>query len=436
MVMDIGLLLLLVLLNGVFASTELALVSSKRGRLEQRAATGESGAAAALRLQAHPTRLLSTVQIGITLIGTLAGAFGGASIAERLAPLLEPLPIIGPIAESLALVSVVLVISYLSLVLGELVPKRLALTHPEAIATWIARPMELLSQLSHPVVVLLTWSTETVLTLLGQHGVSSPRVTEEDIRSLVREGSAEGAVEPHEQQLIERVFALSDRIARQIMTPRRAVDGLDADTEVQAVLKALLASGFSRFPVYEDTLDHVVGVAHIRDLLRLAYEGRPHTRARDAMYPPLLVPDTVRASALLATFLKTQQHMAIVVDESGAVDGIVTLEDVLEELVGEIADEYDEATSHPIVRRDDGSLLIDGAILIDDVKAALEVDILPGEEREPFDTLAGFLLSQLGHIPQLGEKVSWGGWCFEIVDMDGLRIDKVLVTQVQDEDDG
>jgi putative hemolysin len=203
--------------------------------------------------------------------------------------------------------------------------------------------------------------------------------------------------------------------------------------EVRAVLKALLASGFSRFPVYEDTLDHVVGVAHIRDLLRLVYEGTPQTRVRDAMYPPLLVPDTVPASTLLATFLQTQQHMAIVVDESGAVDGIVTLEDVLEELVGEIADEHDETASYPIVRRDDGSLLIDGAIPIDGVKAALEVDILPGEEREPFDTLAGFLLSQLGHIPQLGEKVYWGGWCFEIVDMDGLRIDKVLVMQVDDD---
>ena len=326
----------------------------------------------------------------------------------------------------------VLLISYLSLVLGELVPKRLALTHPEAIATWIARPMELLSQFSHPVVVLLTWSTETVLTLLGQRGVSGPRVTEEDIRSLVREGSAEGAVEPHEQQLIERVFVLSDRMARQITTPRRAVYGLEADAEVQAVLETLLASGFSRFPVYEDTLDHVVGVAHIRDLLRLAYEDMPHTRVRDAMSPPLLVPDTVPVSALLATFLQTQQHMAIVVDESGAVDGIVTLEDVLEELVGEIADEHDETASHPIVRRDDGSLLIDGAIPIDEVKS-LEVDILPGEEREPFDTLAGFLLSQLGHIPQLGEKVSWGGWCFEIIDMDGLRIDKVLVMPVQND---
>lgn len=431
MVFDLGLIFLLVVINGLFASTELALVSSKRGRLEQRIEDGDMGAAAALRLQAHPIRLLSMVQIGITLIGTLSGAFGEARLAHHVVLFLAPLPVIGPFAESVALVLVVVFITYLSLVLGELVPKRLAQLHPETIATHIARPMELLSKCSRPIVTLLTWSTESILTLLGQRGGSEPGVTEEDILSLVQEGIEEGAVELHEQQIIERVFALSDHLARQIMTPRRTVYSLAADARISEVLESFLENGFSRVPVYENTVEHIVGIANIRDLLRV-HASNPAARVEDAMRPPLFVPDTVYASALLSMFRRTQQHMAIVVDESGSVEGIVTLEDVLEELVGEIADEHDEEVIHPIVRRDDGSLLIDGVARIEEVKDVLNVHQLPGEEHEHFDTMAGFLLSQFGRIPELGEQVQWQEWSFEVVDMDGLRIDKVLVTKTAD----
>ncbi len=429
MLLEIVVIFLLILANGVFAGTELAVLSSKRSRLQQSAEEGNKGAATVLQLQDDPNRFLSAVQVGITLIGILTGAFGGASIAARLAPQLQQVPYIGPYASTVAFTLVVLIITYLTLVLGELAPKRVALIRAEAYATLIARPMVLIAALSGPVVSLLSWSTQLVLRLIGLGNVPEEKVTEEDIRALLREGTEGGSVEPEQQEIIEGVFEFGDRTVRQIMTPRMDVYNLDADATLGAVMDDLIESGFSRFPVYEENSDHFVGVAHVRDLLRLYRARGNEAKVREAMSPPLYVPENSRASALLATFRKSQRHLALVVGELGAIEGIVTLEDALEEIVGEIADEYDEAETLAVVRREDGSLLIDGMLPVDELKEHLNIDELPDEDIYRFDTLAGFVLSLMGHIPKPGEAITWDIWRFEVVDMDGLRIDKVLVSQ-------
>lgn len=426
---EIGIILLLVVANGIFAGTELAVVSARNGRLQELATNGNQGAAAALRLREDPNRFLSAVQVGITLIGTLAGAFGGASLAARLDSVLETIPFLAPYADTLALALVVLGITYLSLVIGELVPKRLALQSAETIAVIMSRPMTLLATISRPIIFLLSWSTELVLALIGRRNVPESIVTEEDIRHLVREGAQEGSVDPQEEQVIEGVFNLSDRTVRQIMTPRVDVQAVAADARLGDVLDKLIESGYSRFPAYEGggDLDDVVGVVHVRDLLQLYRTQGEDAKVRAAMFPPTLVPEQARAASLLNIFRRSQRHLAIVVSELGSVEGIVTLEDVIEEIVGDILDEHDVIEQQAITVREDGSLLIDGAISIDIVKQRLHVDELPEEEFYQFNTLAGFVLSLLGRIPKAGDSIIWDGWSFEVVDMDGLRIDKVLV---------
>lgn len=421
---------LLLLANGVFSGAELALVSARRGRLQQKADDGVVGAAAALDLQENPNRLLSTVQIGITLISMLTGVYGGASIAEKITPVLAPLPVIGEYAPAVATTLVVVVLTYLSLVISELVPKRLAMMHTETIAVGMATPMQWMSRISQPLVWLLTVSTELLLRLFGQRNTQATAVTEEDIRQLVREGVEGGALDAHEREIFENVFSLGDLSVRQVMTPRADVYSLDADATIESVVDALLASGFSRAPVYEKDLDHVVGVIHARDILRLVRSQQTTERVRTAMRPPLFVPEQSRAGDTLALFKKTQQHMAVVVGELGTVEGVITLEDVLEEIVGDIADEYDDAVSPNIVRREDGSFLIDGTTAIDDVVARTDL-VVSSSENAQFDTIAGYLLSLLGHIPTAGERIRAHGWDFEVVDMDGLRIDKVIIRTVE-----
>ncbi|MFP4439093.1 MAG: hemolysin family protein [Chloroflexaceae bacterium] len=428
MLVEIGVILMLVLANGVFAGTEAALIAARRGRLEQRAERDSGGAALAITFQEDPNRFLSTVQVGITLIGVLAGAFGGANLAAPLQTLLEPLPLVGSYAGTIAFALVVVSITYLSLVLGELVPKRLALQSAEAIAVGMAQPMHFLAQINRPIVTLLTWSTEGILALLGRRNMPPEVVTEEDIRHLVRQGTMGGSVEPQEQQLIERIFKFSDRAVHHIQTPRVDVHAFETQTRLGDILGEVIESGYSRFPVYEEDLDHVIGMVHVRDMLRLYWSEGEDGLIRSIMYPPLFVPESSRAAALLATFRKEHRHFAVVVGEHGGVEGVATMEDVLEEIVGEIADETDEAEEPAVVQREDGSWLIDGSLPIDRLKQHLELEALPGEEMFRFDTLAGFILSLAGQIPQVGDSIHWEQWRFEIVDMDGLRIDKVLVS--------
>lgn len=431
MVFEIAIILALIFANGVFAGMELAILGAKRGRLEQKAEDGSRGAMAALQLQDDPNRFLSAVQIGITLIGILTGAFGGARIAGQIAPFIREWPWLGAYADQVAFFGVVLLITYLTLVFGELVPKRVALLKAELYATLVARPMILIARLTSPIVTLLSASTQLVLWVIGLGNAPEAQVTEEDIRALVREGAEEGTVEPQEREFIESIFKFSDRAVRHIMTPRRDVEMVEADATLGEVLDQVLESGYSRFPVYQDSPDQIVGVVHVRDLLMLYRRKGEGACVREVVSPPLYVPENSRAFALLATFRKSHRHMALVVGELGGIEGVVTLEDVLEEIVGEIADEFDEATSPPVVRREDGSLLVEGTLAIDEVKTLLDVEELPEEETYRFDTLAGFVISLLGKIPSTGEIVHWDKWRFEVVDMDGLRVDKVLISESQ-----
>lgn len=426
---EIAVILLLLVANGIFSGTELAMVSARRGRLQQKADDGDEGAKTALALQDDPNRLLSTVQVGITMIGTLTGVFGGASIADRLAPQIAQLPYVGQYADSVALATVVIMLTFLSLVIGELVPKRLALQHAEWIAMRLAKPMSVISQVTRPLVWVLTRSTELILRAIGQQELANSAVTEEDIRQLVREGAQDGALEPHEREIFENVFSLGDMSVRQVMTPRTDVYALDANARLGDVVDALLESGFSRAPVYEGNLDRVVGVVHGRDILRLVRNGDLNISVRVAMREPLFVPEQSRAADTLALFKKKQQHLAVVVGELGTVEGIITLEDVIEEIVGDIADEYDDAESPHIVRREDGSYLIDGITPIDDVVARTSLPVFIKENAQ-FDTIAGYVLSLLGHIPHAGEHIVIPEWRLEVIDMDGLRIDKILISKI------
>lgn len=424
--LDFVLIVILMLANGFFAASEIAVVSARRGRLQQRAEEGNKGAQTALNLANEPNRFLATVQVGITLIGTFAAAFGGDALAEPLGAALEPS--VGRYAHSIALVLVVLLITYLSLILGELVPKRLALQHAETMASRVAPIMRQISRLSAPIVWFLTTSTEVVLRLLGQHRQEAEQVTEEDVLSLVREGTEGGSLEASERDLIERVFDFSDSNARSIMTPRTEIYAVPFDLPFDQIVARVIESEYSRIPVYQGSIDRIQGVLYTKDLLR-ATQSSPPPRLEDLVRPPVFVLEHQRISSVLQQLKQTRTHLALVLDEYGQIEGLITLEDVLEEIMGDIADEYDEVDTM-VVRRADGSMLVEGMISYSD--AEHQIGLPPRDQLgdlPPFDTLAGLLLALFERIPVAGDVVTLGEWRFEVVDMDGVRIDKVLVQQ-------
>ncbi|MBA3469876.1 MAG: HlyC/CorC family transporter [Herpetosiphonaceae bacterium] len=422
---ELGIVLLLLVANGVFAASELALVSARRSRLEAQAAAGDRRAAQALKLSEHPDRLLATVQIGITLIGTFASAFGGAKIGDILAVALKNVPAVAEYADTLALAIVVLIITYLSLIVGELVPKRLALLHADGVARTFAPLLIWLSALTRPFVWFLTISSNLILRLLRQTQQPDASITEDDILYMTRAGRAGGTVALHEERLIERVFDFSDHTARMLMTPRPAVVAVRIDTPLVETARLAIEHGYSRIPVYEnDSLDHALGTVNIKDLLPTLIEDKSQTLA-DILRPPTFVLEHEPVSKLLTRFRRNGTHMALVVDEYGQIAGILTLEDILEELVGDIRDEYDMSEEQKVVKRDDGSWLIDGSEAF-----ATIAHMLKQEERADstdFVTLAGFVIAQLGRLPNAGDSVEWGAYIVEVVDMDGRRVDKVLV---------
>jgi putative hemolysin len=431
---EIVIILFLLLLNGVFAMSEIAVVTSRRVRLEHRAEQGDGGAAAALAIAREPSQFLSTVQVGITLVGVLAGAFGGATLSSELAVGIATVPALAPYADPIALALVVGAITYLSLIIGELVPKRIALGAPERIAAAIARPMRALSRVTAPLVALLTGTTNLTLRLLGVRLQSDPGITEEEIRALLEQGAESGAVPEVEHEVVESVFRLGDRSVRGIMTPRPDVDWIDlADDETDAsVVAQLEADRRALLLACDDDLDHVIGFVHAEDLLAHCLTGGRVDREslRAAARQPLFVPSSMPAFQLVEAFRSSRQHAAVVLDEYGGVAGVVTLHDVLEELVGELPspDEQDEPA---IIRRTDGSWLMEGWTAVGDVEAELEIE-LPTEERSDYQTLAGFILARLGRLPRPTVFVDWQGFRFEVVDMDGRRIDKVLVSREDD----
>ena len=421
---EIGILTGLILLNGLFALAELAIVSARRERLQTLVDSGHSGATVALRMSQEPTALLSTVQIGITLIGILAGAFGGATLSDELTRLLAPLPVIGPYSRGIALILVVGAITFFSVVLGELVPKRLALRNPERIAASVAHPMHLLSRLARPIVYLLSLATTFFLRVLGVRGeVSEATVTEEEIKLLVEQGAQAGVFEPAEQQMVDSIFRFGDRQLRSLMTPRTEMVWLDVNDPLETIRETVVNSPHSRFPVCDGTLDRVLGVVHAQDLLSSNWAGQP-LELRALLRPPLFLPETMLALRALERFKQTGIQGALLVDEFGGIEGIVTVMDMMEAIVGDIPT-VQEIAEPPVVRREDGSYLVEGYLDVDDLKALLAVDELPDEG--DYQTLGGFVISRIGRLPRVGDRVEWSDHLFEVVDMDGNRVDKVLI---------
>ncbi|MBC8161820.1 MAG: HlyC/CorC family transporter [Roseiflexaceae bacterium] len=422
---EVILIVILIIANGFFAASEIAIVSSRKNRLAQRAEDGDRGAAKALQLAEHPNRFLSTVQVGITIISTLAAAFGGQRFAGLLAEQLRLIDGLAPYADGLALFLVVLALSYFSLIIGELVPKRLALQGAENVAQTVAPAMLMLSRLAAPVVWFLTFSTDVVLRLLGRGNAIEEPITEDDVIALVREGAEEGTVEASEQEFINSVFSFTDRIVRSLMTPRTQVVAVEINTSIEDVVQAITGSGYSRIPVYDETLDKVIGILHAKDLLRDWGMTAP-IDLRQLLRVPLYLLESQRALVAFQQLKQSRSALAMVLDEYGQVAGVLSMEDMLEELVGDLQDEYDDA-EETIIRRDDGTYLVDGLLTFSHAVDRLALSVSDQDHDGDFETFAGFLLSLMGRIPTAGEKITWHGYVFEVMDMDGRRIDKILV---------
>jgi putative hemolysin len=417
--------LLLLVANGVFAMSELAIVSSRKARLQRMAAAGDARARAALELANSPDRFLSTIQIGITLVGILAGAFGGATIAEQLGAQISRVPALAEYGEAVGLGVVVLVITYLSLVVGELVPKRLALNNPERVARAVAGPMARLSRVASPFVRVLGVSTSAILHLLRLKASDEPPVTEEEIKVLIEQGAQAGVILEAEQEMVEGVFKLADRRVGALMTPRRDITWLNLNDPPEKLYAQISASPYSRFPVCAGALDNVVGVVKAKELLARCVSGAPLDLPA-AMKRPLFVPDTRTALQVLEAFKGGRSHVAVVIDEYGAVEGLVTTNDILEAIVGDIAPAGARG-EEAAVRREDGSWLLDGALPVEEFGDIFPTVRLPGDERGSYHTLGGFVMTHLGRVPRAADHFEWQGLRFEVVDMDGKRVDKVLV---------
>lgn len=415
---------LLILTNGFFSLSEMAIVSARKVRLQQRAEEGDKAAKAALELAGQPTRFLSTVQIGITLIGILTGVFGGATVAEKLAANFAQIPALEPYSEALGFGIVVTVITYFSLVFGELVPKRVALSSAEKIAARVAPIMQFLSTISGPMVSLLSASTEFVVRLLGIRPASEPTVTEEEVKILIEQGRETGVFEDVEQEIVERVFRLSDRSVNSLMTHRSEMVWLDVEDPLEENIRKILTPGQTNFVVCQGELDHVIGVLDARDLLK-EYVDTGSISIPESLPMPTFVPEGMNALEVVARLRSAKSSVALVIDEYGTIDGMVTLTDVLEAIVGDIPalDEHGEPAA---TRRDDGSWLLDGMMPVDELQMLLDLDELP-QDADDYDTVGGLFMARLGRIPSVGDKFEWKDLRFEVVDMDGHRVDKVLV---------
>ena len=422
---EIGIILLLVLVNGAFAMGELAVVSSRRGRLLAMQRAGRPGATTALSLVDNPARMLPTVQVGITLVGILAGAFGGARLSASLAPVIDRIPGFAPYGEDIAFGVVVLAITYLSLILGELVPKQFALRDPEAVACALARPLAALSRMAGPMVWLLSSSSGLVLRLLGASRPVDQTVTEEEVKAVVAEGAQAGALEREERDMIERVLRLADKPVRALMTPRPEVAWLDRAAGPAEVAAHLREAGFTRYVVAEGRVDNVVGVVAAKDLLDQMLAGGPVSLAA-ALRQPIVLPDHLPALDALERMRSDPIGMALVMDEYGSFEGIVTAADLLEAIVGELGP-APEPVPGTVVERHDGSILVDGSMPSDELKAKLDLPDLPQEGS--YHTVGGLMLALLRRVPREGDRIAWSGWRFEVIDMDGRRVDKVLAVR-------
>ncbi len=431
--MEVLILVGLILLNGLFAMTEIALVTARRARLTALAETGNERARTALQLAEQPTRLLSTVQIGITSISVLNGILGEAAFSEPLADWLTAQGLLPSFARPAATAIVVVVITYASIVIGELVPKRLGQVAPERIAMVMAQPMNWVARAASPFVKLLSVSTDVLLRLLRVRQDKTPTMTEAEINEVLEEGSDAGVIEEQEHEMVRNVFRLDDRQIASLMTPRNEIEFLDVEQPLTDNLNKIAQSTHSRFPLVRRDLEDVVGVVSAKELLGRFIRREGIDDLSKAATPATFVPESLTGLELLQTFRQSAEHTALVVDEYGQTMGIVTVQDLMEAIAGEFK-------SHPseepwAIQRDDGSWLMDGLITVDDLKTRLNLAHLPDEDKQRYNTLSGMLMLLLARVPTSGEKVEWEGWRFEIVDMDGKRIDKVLVTRLPQPDE-
>jgi putative hemolysin len=425
---EIIIILVLIALNGIFAMSEFALVSAKKTRLRQKAEEGDTRAAAALKLANEPTPFLSTIQIGITLVGIFAGAFGGATIAEEMSRYLREIPALAPYSDALGITLVVLVITYLTLIFGELVPKRLALNNAEAIASNVAKPMFFLSLVAKPLVFILSYSTEAVLRLMRVRKISGPPITEEEIKIMLEEGTEAGVFEKAEMSMIEGVFDIGDRRVESLMTHRSDIIALDLEDPTDKNVQKMIGSGRSNFPAYEGDLDNIVGMVSVKDVMAQLVETGT-IDIRESVTKPLIAPEAVTVLKLLELFKETGVHIALITDEYGSIQGIITLHDIMEAIVGDVHS-FGEPVEMQIVVREDGSWLVDGDTSVDKLKDVLSVDSFPEEEKGYYRTVAGMIMFILQRIAKTGDHVELKGLRYEVVDMDGHKIDKVMVTRI------
>ena len=426
--MEIFVLAALILLNGLFAMSEIALVTARRARLQALVDSGDAGAAAAMALNEHPTRFMSTIQVGITSIGVLSGIVGEAALAEPLARWIEGFRLIQPeTARILATGLVVVMVTYFSIVFGELVPKRIGQLTPEKIARLVARPIRALAAVAHPFVRLLSASTDVLLRLLGARTKADTAVTEEEIHAMIEEGSESGVIDEQERAMVRNVFRLDDRQIASLMTPRSDIVYLDLDDGIDENLKKVVDSDHARFPVCRSGLREVMGVVSARQLLKQAVQGEKMS-LDTAQQPAVFVPESLTGMELLENFRATSSHVALVVDEYGEVQGLVTPQDLFEAIAGEFKTPSPEDAW--AVQRKDGSWLLDGLIPVPELKDRLELERVPEEDYGRYNTLSGMLMLLLGRVPLTADVAEWEGWRFEIVDMDYKRIDKVLATRL------
>lgn len=423
-------LLLLILTNGVLAMSEIALVSANRVRLQQRAKSGSSSAAAALQIAADPNRFLATVQIGITLVGILAGAYGGVALSSGLADRIRDLPVIGIRADAVALGLVVVCITYLTLVVGELVPKRIALQNAERISGLVARPMLFVSRVAAPLVWLLGKSTNLILVALRVKKDNGPSVTEEEVAILLQQGAIEGVFERSEHEMVMNVFGLGDRIASEVMTPRVRVVAIDINASQDEIERTISETGHQSFPVIDGDLDRISGVVSINDLWQALLSGE--SALEGPLRQPSYVPETMPAFRLLEHLQRSHEDFAFVVNEYGAVEGIVTIRDIVEEILGMSIRRPD---AQPIVMRADGSWLVDGLVSLHEIEDVVGVAQFEAWSEGRYQTLGGFMMGELNRIPFVSDIVTWNNWQFEVVDMDGNRVDRVMIAAVEPSQD-
>jgi putative hemolysin len=424
-IIDVGVLLLLLIANGFLSMAEMAVVSSRRPRLQTLAAEGKPGAARALALAEDPGDFLSTVQIGITAIGIFTGVYSGARLAEPLAAVLREFTPLDAYAAPVSLFLVMLITTYLSLLVAELTPKRIALSHPEGIASMVAPSMDILARIARPLVFVLDRSSEGLAQLLGVRPSDAPTVTDEEVRIMLQQGAQVGIFEPIEEEIVTQVFRLSDRRASAIMTPRPDIDWIDVTENTQAVRDRILSSAHSRFPLAEGSLDHVVGIVFVRDLLLQRLETTevdPRAIAR----PALFLPESMTALDVIEQMRQSRSHMALIINEYGGLEGLITISDIVEAILGAV--ESNDSEEEPeIVQREDGSWLVDGMWSVDAFQAQFGLRGLPARDELDYQTVGGMIMAILEQVPSVGSHVRFGGYRLEVVDMDGRRVDKVLV---------